>query len=163
MHLRCNGIRFPTERIYIDKRPAHYFTCGLSATIQKLGAWDRNAIRHDQWRLVSIIRNVSILFTATLSFFLSRKTTAIIMTVVESRYFLRINGHPQQFRIWRLVLNPSNLYARASMPNLSRGLWISVTSKKRGVESLNTTRRSSKELFTADCLKTHYRFPAASS
>jgi len=26
---------------------------------------------------------------------LAEKTTAIIMTAVESRYFLRINGHPQ--------------------------------------------------------------------
>jgi hypothetical protein len=25
---------------------------------------------------------------------LAEKTTAIIMTAVESRYFLRINGHP---------------------------------------------------------------------
>ncbi|MGP8140919.1 MAG: restriction endonuclease subunit S, partial [Terriglobales bacterium] len=34
------------------------------------------------------------LFIATLSFFLAEKTTSVIMTGVESRYFLRINGHP---------------------------------------------------------------------
>src|SRR5271157_2111825 len=34
-------------------------------------------------------------FIATLSFFLAEKTTSVIMTAVESRYFLRINGHPR--------------------------------------------------------------------
>src|ERR1019366_910032 len=33
-------------------------------------------------------------FIATLSFFLAEKLPAIIMTAVESRYFLRTNGHP---------------------------------------------------------------------
>jgi len=28
-------------------------------------------------------------------FFLAEKLTSIIMTAVESRYFLRTNGHPQ--------------------------------------------------------------------
>ncbi|MGO9865410.1 MAG: hypothetical protein ACLPLR_17520, partial [Terriglobales bacterium] len=36
------------------------------------------------------------LFIATLSFFLAEKTTSVIMTGVESRYFLRINGHPPE-------------------------------------------------------------------
>src|ERR1019366_3225889 len=33
-------------------------------------------------------------FIATLSFFLAEKLTSVIMTGVESRYFLRTNGHP---------------------------------------------------------------------
>src|SRR5450759_1466219 len=33
-------------------------------------------------------------FIATLSFFLAEKLPSVIMTGVESRYFLRINGHP---------------------------------------------------------------------
>ena len=37
---------------------------------------------------------VSFLHSDSLLFFLAEKTTAIIMTAVESRYFLRINGHP---------------------------------------------------------------------
>src|ERR1019366_8311446 len=34
------------------------------------------------------------LFIATLSFFLAEKLPSVIMTGVESRYFLRTNGHP---------------------------------------------------------------------
>ena len=35
---------------------------------------------------------------ATLSFFLAEKLPSVIMTGVESRYFLRINGHPPSAR-----------------------------------------------------------------
>jgi hypothetical protein len=41
-----------------------------------------------------LVDPVSSLYSDSLLFFSAEKTTAIIMTAVESRYFLRINGHP---------------------------------------------------------------------
>jgi len=38
---------------------------------------------------------VSFPHSDSLLFFLAEKTTSVIMTGVESRYFLRINGHPR--------------------------------------------------------------------
>src|SRR5271169_5702003 len=43
------------------------------------------------------------LFIATLSFFLAEKLPSVIMTGVESRYFLRTNGHPPQLTCCRLT------------------------------------------------------------
>ena len=43
-----------------------------------------------------LVNLISSLHSDSLLFFLAEKTTAIIMTAVESRYFLRINGHPLQ-------------------------------------------------------------------
>jgi hypothetical protein len=42
---------------------------------------------------------------------LAEKTTSVIMTAVESRYFLRINGHPPQNLAW-MKLEPYWLGAR---------------------------------------------------
>jgi hypothetical protein len=56
-----------------------------------------SARRGGKWQRKSrplLLDLVSSLHSDSLLFFLAEKTTAIIVTAVESRYFLRINGHP---------------------------------------------------------------------
>src|SRR5271157_5370857 len=56
------------------------------------------------WRKSCTARCWSIwyrLFIATLLFFLAEKLPSVIMTGVESRYFLRTNGHPLRRKIRR--------------------------------------------------------------